>query len=94
MPPDPIDPADPHDLRPTDEAAIETAHLAMDGLTEQDSVQKVIDILKRVNGVHDAHGVPASGIITVTFDARKTHVPDMHDALLKNGYNPARTATN
>ena len=90
----PLDPADPHDLRPTEEAAIETAQLAMDGLTEQDSVQRVIDILKNVDGVQDAHGVPASGIVTVTFDARKTHVPALHDALLKGGYNPARTATN
>ena len=90
----PLDPSDPHDLRPTEEAAIETANLAMDGLTAEDSVRKVVDILKGVDGVHDAHGVPASGIVTVTFDARKTHVPALHDALLKGGYTPARTATN
>ena len=90
----PLDPADPHDLRPTEEASIEIANLAMDGLTEQDSVQTVVDILKKVDGVQDAHGVPANGIVTVTFDARKTHVPALHDALLKGGYHPARTATN
>ncbi len=90
----PLDPSDPHDLRPTEEASIETAHLAMDGLTAQDSVQKVVDILKQVDGVQDAHGVPVSGIVTVTFDARKTHVPALHDALLRGGYHPARNATN
>ena len=90
----PLDPSDPHDLRPTEEAAIETASLAMDGLNAEDSVQKVVDVLKQVEGVQDAHGVPASGIVTVTFDARKTHVPALHDALLKSGYHPARTATN
>lgn len=89
-----LDPSDPHDLRPTEEAAIETAHLAVDGFTEQDSVQKVVEILKNIDGVHEAHGEVASGIITVTFDARKTHVPAMHDALLHSGYTPARTATN
>ena len=89
-----LDPSDPHDLRPTEEAAIETAQLAMDGLTEQDNVQKVIDILKAVDGVHEVHGTPANGIVTVTFDARKTHVPAMHDALLRGGYHPARNATN
>ena len=89
-----LDPSDPHDLRPTDEAAIETAHLAMDGFSGEDSVQKVIDILKKVDGVKEAHGEVASGIITVTFDARKTHVPGLHDALLSSGYTPARTATN
>ena len=89
-----LDPSDPHDLRPTEEAAIETAHLAVDGLTEEDSVKKAVEILKKVAGVQEAHGVPASGIITVTFDARKTHVPALHDALLAGGYHPARTATN
>ncbi len=90
----PLDPSDPHDLRPTEEASIETVHLAMDGLTAEDSVRKVVDLLKKVDGVQDAHGVPASGIVTVTFDARKTHVPALHDALLRGGYNPARTASN
>lgn len=89
-----LDPSDPHDLRPTEEAAIETAHLAVDGLTEADSVQKAVDTLKKVDGVQEVHGVPASGIITVTFDARKTHVPALHDALLGGGYHPAKAATN
>ena len=90
----PLDPSDPHDLRPTEEASIETVHLAMDGLSAGDSVQRVVDILKKVDGVQDAHGVPASGIVTVTFDARRTHVPALHDALLRGGYHPARTASN
>lgn len=90
----PLDPSDPHDLRPPEEAALETAHLAVDGLSEQDSVTKVVDILKKVGGVQEVHGQNASGMITVTFDARKTHVPALHDALLKGGYTPARTATN
>lgn len=89
-----LDPSDPHDLRPTEEAAIETIHLAVDGLTEQDSVQKVVDTLKQVNGVHEVHGEVASGIITVVFDARKTHAPELQDALLRGGYTPAPTATN
>ncbi len=90
----PLDPADPHDLRPTEEAAIETAHLAMDGLTQEDSVTHVVEMLKKVDGVHEVHGENASGVVTVTFDARKTHVPALHDALLRGGYNPARTASN
>ena len=27
--------------------------------------------------------------IVVKFDARKTHAPDLHDAILKSGYKPA-----
>ena len=90
----PLDPADPHDLRPTEEASIETAQLAMDGLTEADNVQKVVDLLKAVDGVQEVHGTPANGMVTVTFDARKTHVPALHDVLLRGGYHPARNATN
>ena len=89
-----LEPSDPHDLRPTEEAAIETAHIATDGLHEEDSVQKVVDILKRVDGVLEAHGEVANGIITVKFDARKTHVPAMQDAMLRGGYTPASTASN
>ena len=88
------DPADPYDLRPTEQAAIETARLAMDGFGDENSIQKAIGILKKIDGVQEAHGEAAAGIITVTFDARKTHVPDMHDALLHDGYTPTRTATN
>ena len=91
---EPLDPSDPHDLRPTEEAAIETAHFATDGLTEEDSVQKVVDVLKAVDGVQEVHGEVASGMITVTFDARKTHVPALQDAMLKGGYKPATTASN
>ncbi len=90
----PLDPSDPHDLRPTDEAAIETAHLAVDGLSGEDSIKKAVDILKNTDGVTEVHGQTAAGVITVTFDARKTHVPALHDALLKGGYTPANTATN
>ncbi len=30
--------------------------------------------------------------VIVTFDARKTHAPDLHDAILKSGYSPAPVA--
>jgi hypothetical protein len=30
--------------------------------------------------------------VIVTFDARKTHVPDLHDAILRSGYKPAAVA--
>ena len=89
-----LDPSDPHDLRPPQEAAIETVQLAMDGVTREDSVPHVVELLRRMDGVKEVHGENASGIVTVTFDARVTHVPALHDGLLKAGYTPARTATN
>jgi copper chaperone CopZ len=27
--------------------------------------------------------------VSVKFDARKTHAPDLHDVILKSGYKPA-----
>ena len=30
--------------------------------------------------------------VIVTFDARKTHPPDLHDAILASGYKPAAFA--
>jgi hypothetical protein len=30
--------------------------------------------------------------VVVTFDARKTHAPDLHDAILQSGYKPAPMA--
>jgi len=27
--------------------------------------------------------------VIITFDARKTHAPDLHDAILKSGYKPS-----
>jgi copper chaperone CopZ len=87
-----MEPSDPHDLRNTEEAAIETVHLEIEGSSEGDSVTKAVAVLKKVAGVREVHGENASGIVTVTFDARVTHVPALHDALLKGGYHPARTA--
>jgi hypothetical protein len=30
--------------------------------------------------------------VIVTFDPRKTHAPDLHDAILKSGYKPGPVA--
>jgi hypothetical protein len=30
--------------------------------------------------------------VVVTYDARKAHAPDLHDAILKSGYKPGRFA--
>ncbi len=46
----------------------------------------------KINGVRDVTvNLPREHVI-VTFDARKTHAPDLHDAILKSGYKPAPVA--
>jgi copper chaperone CopZ len=87
-----MDPSDAHDLRNTEEAAIETAHLAIEGFSEHDSLKEAANVLKKIEGVRDVHCDNAGGTLAVTFDARITHVPALHDALLGSGYQPARTA--
>ena len=86
-----MEPSDPHDLRNTEDAAIETERIAIDGLGEEDSVSEAVHLLRKVRGVREVHGENASGILTVTFDARQTHVPALHDALIQGGYKAART---
>jgi len=46
-------------------------------------------VLKNITAIqHVTVDVPAERVI-VTFDPRKTHPPDLHDAILKSGYKPA-----
>ena len=46
----------------------------------------------RIPGVQDVKVNTARERVIVTFDARKTHAPDLHDAILKSGYKPAPIA--
>jgi copper chaperone CopZ len=43
----------------------------------------------KISGVQRVHVDTARERVIVTFDARKTHAPDLHDAILKSGYKPA-----
>jgi copper chaperone CopZ len=46
----------------------------------------------RIPGVQDVNINTARERVIVTFDARKTDAPDLHDAILKSGYKPAPIA--
>ena len=46
----------------------------------------------RMEGVQEVNIYPAQERVIVTFDARKTHAPSLHDAILKSGYKPAAVA--
>jgi copper chaperone CopZ len=55
-------------------------------------VRKLRPVLKNISGVLDVKVDVQHERVMVTFDPRKTHVPDLHDAILKSGYKPAPVA--
>ena len=80
-----MDPSDPHNPERADHAIVETIEIATEG---EDCDQCV----RRLRPMRDVTVDLARERVVVTFDARKTHAPDLHDAILKSGYKPARYA--
>jgi copper chaperone CopZ len=46
----------------------------------------------KIPGVCDVRVDTKRERVIVTFDARKTHAPDLHDAILQSGYKPGAFA--
>ena len=90
----PTDP-DPDDLffrERADQAFLETIEIATEGEDCDECVRKLRPLLKNIPGVQDAKvDLPHERVI-VSFDPRKTHAPDLHDAILKSGYRAAPIA--
>jgi len=88
-----MDPADPHNLHDTaDEEVLETIQIATEGSDCDECVRKLREPLLRIPGVQSVTADAAKERVTVTFDARKTHAPNLHDAILQSGYQPAPRA--
>ena len=86
------DPADPFFPERADHTILETIEIATEGEDCDECVRKLRPILMKINGVQDVKvGLDHERVI-VTFDARKTHPPDLHDAILKSGYKPGSVA--
>src|SRR5215467_9588412 len=86
------DPADPFSPEPTDQAILETIEIATEGEDCDECVRKLRPVLKKIPGVQDVKVDLRHERVIVTFDARKTHAPDLHDAILSSGYKPAPVA--
>jgi len=82
--------SDPHNLERADHAILETIEIATEGEDCDECVRKLREPLMRINGVREVKVDLGHERVIVTFDARKTHAPDLHDAILKSGYKPAR----
>ncbi len=83
-----LDPADPHNLQGTEEPVLERIAVATEGEDCDECVRKSREPLLRIKGVQEVAVDTNRERIVVTFDARKTHAPDLHDAILKSGYKP------
>ncbi|HEX4629750.1 MAG TPA: cation transporter [Chthoniobacterales bacterium] len=87
-----MDPADPHNPERADHPILETIEIATEGEDCDECVRKLREPLLRITGVQDVRVNTERERVLVTFDARKTHAPDLHDAILKSGYKPAPLA--
>jgi copper chaperone CopZ len=86
------DPADPFFPERADHPILETIEIATEGEDCDECVRKLRPVLKTISGVQDVKvDLPHERVI-VTFDPRKTHPPDLHDAILKSGYKPGPVA--
>jgi len=84
--------ADPFSPERADGAILETIEIATEGEDCDECVSKLRPVLKNIAGVQDVKvDLPHERVI-VTFDPRRTHPPDLHDAILKSGYKPAPVA--
>ncbi len=83
------EPSDPFNPERADQPVLETIEIATEGEDCDQCVRKLSEPLLKIDGVCDVtFDLPRERVI-VTFDARKTHPPDLHDAILKSGYKPA-----
>lgn len=69
-------------------SVLETHQIGIDGMTCDNCVRRVEKALRGVNGVTQVHVDRPAALATVTYDTTKTHMPDLHDALIKSGYKP------
>lgn len=68
---------------------METHDIGISGMTCDNCVRRVEKALRGVNGVKEVHVNLKRALATVTFDDTKTHIPELHDALLASGYRPS-----
>jgi copper chaperone CopZ len=88
-----MDPADPHNLHDTaDHEVLETILIATAGNDCDECVRHLREPLMKINGVKEVKADAKAEVVTITFDARRTHAPDIHEAILQSGYKPAPLA--
>lgn len=81
--PNEIEPADPFFLERADHAILDKISIATEGGDLQTHARRLRPVLMKLDGVKNVEVDPEEGRIIITYDARRTHPPDIHDAILK-----------
>jgi copper chaperone CopZ len=68
----------------------ETRVLAIEGMTCDNCVRALTRAVKQVNGVKDIRVDRENARAEITFDTTKTHLPAIHEAILRSGFKPTR----
>jgi copper chaperone CopZ len=90
--PNEAEPSDPFNPERADHAVVETIEIATEGEDCDECVRRLRPVLMKMKGVLDVVVDLPDERVIVKFDARKTHAPDLHDAILKSGYKPGPVA--
>ena len=90
--PNELEPADPFFNKRADHAILEKVEIATEGEDCDKCVRKLRPALMKINGVRGVKVDSERERIVVTFDARKIHPPDLHDAILQSNYRPGLVA--
>lgn len=87
-----MEPSDPHNLHDDAETEVlETIHIATEGNDCDECVRSLREPLSGIEGVKEVRADAERERVTITFDARRTHAPALHEAILASGYQPAPT---
>jgi copper chaperone CopZ len=68
---------------------VETKTFGIDGMTCDNCVRRVEKALRGVAGVKSVAVDRQAATATVTYDNSQTDIPELHDAVLKQGYKPS-----
>ncbi|MBV9008668.1 MAG: cation transporter [Verrucomicrobia bacterium] len=88
-----LDPSDPHNLQGAETPVLERILIATEGEDCDECVRKLREPLMHIDGVQEVMVDTKADRIAVTFDARKTHAPALHEAILRSGYKPGAFAS-
>lgn len=88
-----LDPSDPHNLSGDEKPVLERVIIATEGNNCEECVTQLREPLMKLNGIEDVNADPAAEQVVVTFDARKTQVAEIHEAIERSGYKAAPFAS-